>query len=117
MNRGTSGSFKTHSRTAANRAIGKTKGNLDLTCPRIAPGVTKWLRGQDLNLRPLGYEPNELPGCSTPLYEYTAIKRAGQSLESAFGDQLGVLPTRNLTVTFSAKKCLHPQQVASRLAR
>ena len=24
------------------------------------------LRGQDLNLRPLGYEPNELPGCSTP---------------------------------------------------
>ena len=26
----------------------------------------KWLRGLDLNQRPLGYEPNELPGCSTP---------------------------------------------------
>jgi hypothetical protein len=24
------------------------------------------LRGQDLNLRPSGYEPDELPDCSTP---------------------------------------------------
>ena len=29
------------------------------------PSETK-LRGQDLNLRPSGYEPDELPGCSTP---------------------------------------------------
>ena len=25
-----------------------------------------WLRGLDLNQRPSGYEPDELPGCSTP---------------------------------------------------
>ena len=28
--------------------------------------LKKWLRGGDLNPRPLGYEPNELPDCSTP---------------------------------------------------
>ena len=28
--------------------------------------VEFWLRGGDLNPRPLGYEPNELPDCSTP---------------------------------------------------
>jgi hypothetical protein len=28
------------------------------------------LRGVDLNHRPLGYEPNELPDCSTPHFDH-----------------------------------------------
>ncbi len=28
--------------------------------------VPFWLRELDLNQRPFGYEPNELPGCSIP---------------------------------------------------
>ena len=32
------------------------------------PRDQKWLREMDLNQRPLGYEPNELPSCSIPRY-------------------------------------------------
>ncbi|MFQ2134659.1 hypothetical protein, partial [Aeromonas hydrophila] len=28
--------------------------------------IGSWLRGPDLNRRPSGYEPDELPSCSTP---------------------------------------------------
>ncbi len=32
-----------------------------------------WLREADLNHRPLGYEPNELPDCSIPRYLFVLI--------------------------------------------
>jgi hypothetical protein len=34
--------------------------------PTVLGQQSRWLRGVDLNHRPLGYEPNELPDCSTP---------------------------------------------------
>ena len=36
-----------------------------------------WLRGRDLNPRPLGYEPNELPDCSTPRHPNISLRSSG----------------------------------------
>ncbi len=38
-----------------------------------------WLRGLDLNQRPLGYEPNELPDCSTPHLDSSNRSAQGQT--------------------------------------
>ncbi len=43
-----------------------------------------WLRGMDLNHRPLGYEPNELPDCSTPHSHSNAGLSARQTPASGF---------------------------------
>ena len=43
--------------------------------------MSSWLRGVDLNHRPLGYEPNELPDCSTPHAYYREVLGSGQALE------------------------------------
>jgi hypothetical protein len=43
-----------------------------------------WLRGMDLNHRPLGYEPNELPDCSTPHSDSSAGLRGRQTLGQVF---------------------------------
>ena len=44
---------------------------------RLDPALDfiNWLRGLDLNQRPSGYEPDELPGCSTPRHRYYATCR------------------------------------------
>ncbi len=39
-----------------------------ISCRHAA--LRNWLRGRDLNPRPSGYEPDELPGCSTPRFIY-----------------------------------------------
>ena len=44
----------------------KTNAGKLLDAGGLIPSSKCWLRGGDLNPRPLGYEPNELPDCSTP---------------------------------------------------
>src|ERR1035441_7948867 len=44
----------------------KSDGRLSGHKKKPARAGLNWLRGQDLNLGPSGYEPDELPGCSTP---------------------------------------------------
>ena len=55
-----------------------------------------WLRGGDLNPRPLGYEPNELPDCSTPRQRHIIVvsgaKRCQVELQKpTAGSRLAVL--------------------------
>jgi hypothetical protein len=45
-------------------------------------GAQCWLRGLDLNQGPLGYEPNELPDCSTPQLDSNNHRGQGQTSRS-----------------------------------
>jgi len=40
---------------------------------KIAKTLVNWWRGGDLNSRPSGYEPDELPGCSTPRSDHQGL--------------------------------------------
>jgi hypothetical protein len=50
-------------------------------------GSSDWLRGLDLNQGPLGYEPNELPDCSTPLFDSNNRRAQGQTKRASLGCQ------------------------------
>ena len=43
-----------------------------------------WLRGMDLNHRPLGYEPNELPDCSTPHSKFSVYRERASMFAVVF---------------------------------
>ena len=52
---------------ATNKKI-NLSGVLELEINLLIFNIIFWLRGTDLNRRPSGYEPDELPDCSTPRY-------------------------------------------------
>ncbi len=54
------------------------------------PGASNWVQGLDLNQRPSGYEPDELPGCST-LQQMGAVNVAGDcGLSMAFSHKVSI---------------------------
>ena len=71
-------------------------------------GVFGWLRGLDLNQRPLGYEPNELPGCSTPHFHLNKGGCQGQT-SPFFGDENSIeSKARGCKVTLASQAKAQP---------
>src|SRR5204863_4546760 len=58
------------------------------TLPLSRQGLINWLRGLDLNQGPSGYEPDELPGCSTPRSEVRHIMPQSTKDASSFRGQM-----------------------------
>ncbi len=78
-----------------------------MTNPRLTAKAVIWLQGQDLNLRPLGYEPSELPNCST-LHQTSDAGRIGYRLTAP-----NFLTGNRLRGTMGALRAVPPTQSGS----
>jgi hypothetical protein len=81
---------------------------LELGTTPVVPQIRKWLRGVDLNHRPLGYEPNELPDCSTPHLDHSNHAECRQTLPTTTAAQMG------LTGTLAANSALSFGEIEAR---
>ena len=63
-----------------------------------------WLRGLDLNQRPSGYEPDELPGCSTPRFINSLDLDFAQSKNRAASSESRLLLAATATSLMCGRK-------------
>ena len=87
---GTCGTFRRGHRPTSLNSLPTPKTASEVISESRLVSARTWLRGRDLNPRPLGYEPNELPGCSTPQTKYTSHENRGQT-SAVFGPQCAAL--------------------------
>ncbi len=63
---GTDSTFESDSIPVGQSTMSWPSQNCSAVAGTLTGSTALWWRGQDLNLRPSGYEPDELPDCSTP---------------------------------------------------
>ena len=75
--------------------------------PRLCLGLRPSWRGQDLNLRPSGYEPDELPDCSTPRCLLHDSGQRARPAAAPFGTGDGDTTTPLGTPSTKIVNCFH----------